>query len=310
MLDDIFNHFVLVSFSPGHMGTFLKYFLSPISNKGSEIFLNTLEKNAKFENHEWQYSDVFAEFFAEDVATYKDLITLLSKSHSPPEVFKLAALTILNTKYYIIKNNLGYDPRTHMDLLLDFAKKPLDPNIQIPFDILKNISHRYVKGHPFKRYPGILETLSSVKWGNKIIRCEFPDEKSWIAFYLLKYKYSNSPNQTNKVNLPKIIDDLLLFPNISFVKRFSYAKYVKDIYDKNEYYNFNIYDLVINKNLKQVYEIDPSFEFNEEKKKILDTAHFSTLEILNFFGLDHNVNISLNTPVSDVIGMEKLNTKL
>jgi len=208
MLDDIFSHFRLVMFLPGHMGTFLQYFLSPIQSKKSIIHLNPLEQFGKFENHEWQYTDVFDTFFAEDFNVFKELVDLINQNYSEDDVFKITALTILNTKYYIIKNNIGNDTRQHMPLVLEFAKNPLDPNFQIPLELLKTISIKYVKGHPFKRYPNINATLSNIKWKNKIIRCEFPDEKSWISFYLLKYKYSNSPHHI--ISLTSITNDLLL----------------------------------------------------------------------------------------------------
>jgi hypothetical protein len=304
MLDQIFNHFILIEFLPGNMGTFLSYFLTPDIKENSDINLSKSADDGMMANYEWKFSDAFDGFFVSGDNKYTDLVTLLSKTYSAPDVYKVAALIIMNTKYYIMKNDITCDEKSRMDLMLEFAKNPFDSKVQIPFDILKQISSRYIKTHPWKGYPGIDKLFSSVKWGNKVIRCEFPNEKSWIAFYLLKYKFLNSNRDYAKPVLDNLLAKTSTLSDVSFIRFFCYNKYKVDVYNTNEYFDFDIYDLVINKNLKQVYEIDPNFEFTETKKDMLELAHSSTIKILNYFNLDHRISIDTKTSVKQVNELE------
>jgi hypothetical protein len=69
----------------------------------------------------------------------------------------------------------------------------------------------------------------------------------------------------------------------------------------NEYIQFDIYDLVINKNLDQVYQIDPNFQFNKFKQNMLDTVNVTTLEILKSYGLNTYWKINNTTTVEEVL---------
>ena len=304
MLNKIFDHFILIEFLPGNMGTFLSYFLTPDLKESPNNMLSHSVADGMMPNYEWLFSDAFDGFFVSADNRYTDLITLLSKTYSAPDLYKIAALTIMNAKYYIIKNKILCNEKDRIDLMLEFAKNPLASEIQIPFDILNQISSKYVKAHPYKGYPNINKPFSSIKWGNKIIRCAFPDEKSWIPFYLLKYKFSNSDRVYAKPVLNNLIKNVSVQSNLQFIRFFCYNRNRVEPNNPNEYLNFDIYNLVINKNLNQVYEVDPSFEFTEKKKEMLELAHSSTIKILETFGINYNTSIDRTTSVKQVVELE------
>lgn len=287
MFDRLFDRLVPVAFAPGHMGTFLQCFLTP---KMDNFFGEIIRKS---ENHEWHYNDLFDGFFGEKSKTFNELIQILSKDYLTSDVFKVACIVILNTKMHL-KNigSLDLQTKRNIPILLEFAKDKNNHQLHIPIELIESNTSRYIKEHYATREFNAFSSVSTldIKWKNKKINCVFPDSKLWITYYLLKYKSNQSANL--KVNVKELdceLDDI--FKNRSNLHFDTSHPHIE----------FNIYNLVFNKNLDQVYEIDPNFEFTIEKKTMLDLANKSSLAILSHYGLDHNFNINDNTTVSEVL---------
>jgi hypothetical protein len=262
MKDLIFEHFVPITWEPGHMGAFLANFLTlkssypiPFSQQGGLL-----------PNKEWFFVDAFDNFLGSTIrhnGKYDKIRQTLPVEYSGAELIEMIAIELIKQKYRW------------------FTKKT-----DLTFEILKNNSSRYLKEHPFKEslYP-----FEDIVWKNKKIYCRFPYEKLWIPYFLLKYKYGT--NDPEFIEITKILMD-------GYENTYPEMRPLHNTYD---YITFDIYDLIFNKNLDQVYSIDPAFEFNDDKRDMLDLAHTTSIEILELFGLDHTWSIDHTTKIKDVL---------
>lgn len=268
MRTDLFEYFVPIVWLPGHMGSFLQNFLTPKIQ-----YRITLSTSAgMLPSKEWLFHDAFDGFFGSPKSKVSDIYDSLSLSYSGIELMQAAAIESLERKY----------------------RRLTATNIkEIPFNIIKNNSSRYIKEH--KNLVHIENHyIFEVKWKNKKINCEFPKIYSWIPYFLLQHKFKDStlPYRQNT------LDEL----NIYYTQLNNPFTNITTIHDNvNEYINFDIYNLVFNKNLDQVYEIDPNFEFNNDKQTMLDLANKTSLEILKSFGLDYNLKTDDNTTLHNFL---------
>jgi hypothetical protein len=217
-------------------------------------------------NKEWFFVDSFNNFFGSHNKHHKILNTL-SSDYSGVELIKMIAIEIA-------KNNYRY----------------LTGKSDLTFDILKNNSSRYLKEHPYQEGP---YPYDKVIWKNKKICCRFPYSKLWIPYFLLKYKYGPTDPEFTLITKNHIQNYNNPYPDL------------RHFQNNNDYMIFDIYNLMFNKNLDQVYNIDPSFEFNDDKKRMLDLAHDASLEILELFGTDYNWSMDSNTKIKDVLAQQK-----
>ena len=281
MAINIFDHFIPITWTMGHMGTFLQNFLT----RGAPYQIPFSVAEGMKDNKEWMFTDALDNFFGSPIDKFAHIYDSLSSTYSGSELIEKVAIKFFEEKY-----------------------KSLIKTDEISFEIVKNNSSRYIKEH-YSHKHGTDHRVSNVRWTNKKIHCRFPDEYSWIPYFLLKYKF-NTPG----IHFVKNSDFSLLDNRLRISTDRSFIKVVDNlILDdivNEEYIQFDIYNLVINKNLDQVYQIDPSFEFNIPKKNMLNTAHTSTLEILKLYGLNPNCKIDRSTTVESVFNMQKLNPKL
>lgn len=297
----LFDRLVPVAFPAGHMGTFLRGFLTPEVNN---LFPND---SRKMINHEWNFVDIFDDFFADPNNTFTEVISILSDFYPNEDIIKIAAIVILNTKYHLkINSAVDFNTRVgdNFPVLLEFAKNPKYHQIQIPLELINTHSNIYIKDHLLKKivHPNFTFFMRDMEWKNKKINCCFPDEKSWIPYYFLKYKSLMSEYLKKNVESFDSMKDY--FPYIEVLGNQLPSK------DDSRYITFNMYELVFNKNLNQVYEIDPHFMFTKEKELMLDLANTSSIEILNAFGLDYQFSINEKTSIKQVRDMQILNPKL
>jgi len=292
MNDELFDWIVPVSYSPGHMGTFLQGFLTP---KLDFLFYNNIIKDT---NHEWIFRDLFDGFFGLNPKTYNDLIYILLDFYTAPEIFKIAAVVILNTKFYLkyYLNDQICFTMDHIPLVLDLAKDKKYHQLQFPIELVKTRTSRYIKEHRssigFKK---ITLSISDTPWVRKRITCDFSNEKLWIPYYLLKYKSSKSTYLSYNIEL--FHNDT----NEFFITR---SNMFEDVKFNISNLQVDMYDLIFNKNIDQVYKIDPNFEFTKEKEEMLNLAKSSSIEILESFGIDHNTSINNNTTIQEVLDMQ------
>jgi hypothetical protein len=261
----IFEHFIPILWEPGHMGTFLANFLTSES-----VYSIALSKQGgMLDNKEWFFVDCFHNFFGSHNKYYNILKTV---SFDYPGIEGVELIEII--AFEIVKSNYQY----------------LTKKNDLTFEILKNNSSRYIKEHPYQEGP---YAYDKVTWKNKKICCRFPYNKIWIPYFLLKYKYGSADPEFIQITKNHLERLDYPYPDI------------RPLHNNNDYITFDIYDLIFNKNLDQVYSIDPSFNYNDDKKSMLDLAHNSSLEILELFGLDFNWNIDSNTKTKDVLAQQK-----
>ena len=287
MNNDLFDWLIPVSYPPGHMGTFLMGFLTP---KIDDLFQIQIIKKS---NHEWEFPDVLDSFFGVDPRNnYNDLLDKLSNlfAYNTTEIFQVAAILILNTKCYLKfnKNSSPLFVSKHKPLLLELAADKKYHTLQYPLEMIKQQTSPYIKEHRE-------DVLTNIKWKQKKIVCEFFDNKSWIPYYLMKFKITGAPYL--KMNL-----DVYNSPTTdSFIDR----NKLHNIFDYTQsYIKVNMYDLVFNKNIEQVYNVDPNFEYTKEKEEMLNLANSTSLEILEYYGVDHTSNINENTTIQEVLDMQ------
>jgi hypothetical protein len=285
MNDDLFDWLVPVNYPPGHMGTFLMGFLSP---KIDDLFQIKIIKKS---NHEWEFPDILDSFFGTNPRIrYKDLLYKLSHLYHKPEIFQVAAYIILNVKCYL-KFNKKSDPAfvdKHMPLLLELADDKKYHTLQYPIEMIKTQTSPYIKEHRDN-------ALTAIKWKQKQIVCEFFDNKAWIPYYLMKFKITGAPYL--KINLDVYND----YTSDSFIARSK----LDNLFDYTQpHIKVDMYDLVFNKNIEQVYKVDPNFEYTKEKEEMLNLANSTSLEILEYYGIDYNSNIDEKTTIQEVLDMQ------
>ena len=82
------------------------------------------------------------------------------------------------------------------------------------------------------------------------------------------------------------------------------------MFDYNQpHIKVDMYDLIFNKNIEQVYKVDLAFEFTKEKEEMLNLANSTSIEILEYYGLNHTFDINENTSIREVFDMQQLNTE-
>lgn len=276
MRTDIFEHFVPIVWLPGHMGSFLQNFLTP--KPFYRITLST--PVGMLASKEWLFHDPFDGFFGSPKSKFSDIYDLLSPKYSGIELMQAAAVEALERKFKrLTKTNIA------------------------PFNVIKNNSSPYIKEHKNLMHIDNYY-LFQVKWKNKKINCEFPKEYQWIPHFLLKHKFKDSSllyRQDTLIELDNIYKNLdIPFTTILYNTDCT----LQDT--TNEYINFDIYNLVFNKNLDQVYEIDPHFNFNNNKQAMLDLANKTSLEILESFGLNYNLKIDDTTTLREILNQDTL----
>lgn len=291
MDNQLFDHLVPVSFPAGHMGTFLKGFLSPTVDN---LFYDSTKK---IENHEWEFNDIFDSLFGNDVKTFNPLISILAEFYQGTDIFKVAAIVIINTKYYLKTNKIkNCHTKFHTPLLLKMARDKSNHKLNVPLELIKTRTSRYLKEHQLTlRFDKAVLTTRDMEWKRKI-NCIFPVSKYWIPYYLLKYKSSMSTYLKYHLHHLNLIPDSNPFIASMQLSEVHYT-------DPTQF-NFNIYELVFNKNLTQVYEVDPAFEYTKEKQDMLELAHLTSHEILNSFDLNVNHIIDETTSIKDVLSLQ------
>jgi len=282
MRTDIFEHFVPIVWHPGHMGGFLQNFLT--QEKSYPIPLS--KPIGMLPNKEWIVEDAFDNFFGNHNDDITEIYNSLSPKYSGVELMQRAAIESLERRY-----------------------KRITRTDDVSFEILKNNSSRYIKEHTNMRHMPECY-LFQVKWKNKKINCNFSLSHSWIPYFLLQYKFtkSNLPNRSQQLAEYNTLCNNNLRTPFERIAVWNNHTSISD--NVNEYTQFDIYNLVINKNLDQVYEIDPNFKFDNAKQTMLDLANRTTLEILESFGLDPTLSIDSKTTIKEVLSMQKLNPKL
>lgn len=293
------NNLILVAWEPGHMGAFLgRLLLDDILVKHDLVI--TADSNL-----EWKWQD-------------------RSNAH-------LGFLNIdnMHPHFYIkefVKNNYAEDDQLAVILhiiishMLNSSKDFVDclksrtTDFPVTDEEIKeladtkinfsNFEFPYIKTHigPARR----LLTLSTMPFKKKVI-CRFPKNKTWLALLLLYYKhywYYLGRDQT-KLNYD-VRKEVLL----SFLNQKSYNFHGLDHLGNTlkDFIEIDMYDLIFNKNTKQLAKVDSRFDFclTNTEEQLLEIAKNDILNICKIFNMSHNLKIDLLDENSSEL-LKKLN---
>ena len=301
-IDDFFQTQSLLIWQPGAMGAFLMNFLDAgLPNYKTKL---TLEKLGMLENKEWQYSDYFITYYNYSFPTeYPEAFNeitrikkIVSYTYGEENVEKYTSYLVAMLCHRVVyKSNRLISLRVFNEILpvLKHIKTVNDLNLylNLPFD---NQYHYYVKLHPFHTID------SSIPWKEKIL-CYFPPEKNWMKFLLQFYKLCFY--DTLKLNRPYFNDNLPFekiitrFLNNEFVG-LEYADPNFDVYtkvDKEDLIHVDMYDFLFNDGYKKLITT-----MTPEQEKVLQKGKDSTLEILDFFKISHNLELPANSCINTI----------
>jgi hypothetical protein len=329
---NIFEHFTPVIFPPGHMGSFLLNFLSPNKNSyfnESGIKGNPIDPNDNRANYEWKWNDP-AGYFVERKSKINgvdiDFSRIYQNYQNYPNVNQqdqIILITIMNM-YWAHYNSFKYEKdfkifKWNQDLTNSIMENLDSDWTQMPLDFLSVYWAPYLKFHTSisKRSNHI---LAYNKFKSKKVLCRFNFEKFWLADILLHYKKKtyftkNNIDISNNDQLKKMQNNTAVMIRNKFMFNTYFfnnglADEINDIISKSnfkdEYIDFDMYNLVFNKNIDQIYEIDPTFEFTDAKKRMLDYANQTSIQICEYYDVDHNFSINSQTTSKEILAMGKL----
>jgi hypothetical protein len=306
LYDYILKNFVPIVFPPGHMGNFLINFISPI--KHYEI---PFEKHGyMLRNTEWDYRDAVDNLFLK-ASTNPELcipnctMTYYLDIKDPEELIKTSIISTLNIKYHLLrKQNFPYDVITKESIKDPEVQKilhdPYNSQYQLPIEVLKQNSYIFLKQHTYS-YVYTKKINDIIPWSKIPIFADFPMEKSWLPFILLIYKLFYMMDK---------LDDGMDKGSAGFYYKAKkvYARLDETFgtwhrnayyseYNKSLYQCIDMYDLLVNGNIDQIYKIDPNFEFTEKKQTILKTAQQTLHDAINLFRIDLDFNVEQHDSV-------------
>lgn len=161
-----------------------------------------------------------------------------------------------------------------------------------------DLDYFYVKSHPFVR--GMIFFYDqSITWKQKI-HCYFPDDKLWIMHLLALWKH-HLFKLFHPSSQKQFIDFWLLdaFTNPKkheFVLTTGKFKYL----NLDDFTHVNMYNLIFNNDVSELYEKIPGFELTPDKEKILTQACQSNCSILDKFGFDHRDSFMKTITMDDL----------
>jgi hypothetical protein len=192
--------------------------------------------------------------------------------------------------------------------------------IQYTCDRLKNLTSpdQYINELIDKNYmyfPAIkchsehpkLEILleDSIPWGNKL-NLIFPPGKEWVQVLMLLWKhdfhnYNNSSFKGEFLN--------------SFISRIKSNEKTKLDYltAKNipsDCKTIDMYKLIFEKDVNQISSAIENFEITEDRLKLLDLAHTTSIKIINELGFDHTHLLTEAVTITEFIKDTKLESMI
>jgi hypothetical protein len=318
---NIFDHFTPVIFSPGHMGTFLLNFLTAEKS----TYLNKVGHNEKpFRNYsgEWQYTDGLGGFIGNRENNFDKIYDKLSKLYSGNILYNAVAISILNINWAHIQRGLNYRTYDWKEEIVDLIlNNPESLSVQMPIEMISTCWSPYMKCHANQ---DCLKIIKNIKFKSKKIFCSFKFERAWLADIIHMYKMNDyyikqnrmikevflgSSYEMQQMAVKKIKESLepgIYYQTALSIKDYNRFYYQQDF--KTNYVDFDMYNLVFNKNIDQIYEIDPTFEFTDNKKNMLNKTNEMTKEIFDYYEIDCTHTIDHLTRTEEVLAMGKLST--
>ena len=292
-IDDFFQTQSLLIWHPGAMGAFIMNFLE--ADKPNYKVKLQLNKLGILETKEWQYSDYFMTYYnfrfeEEHPETFLELDRIkkiIIDAYGQENVDKYNSYLIATLTHRLMYKSNRLITNTLPAEILPFLKdiKTINDLNYYLNQIIDEKYHHYVKLHPFHTI------IKDIPWKEKIL-CYFPPEKNWMQFLLHFYKLSFY--YTAKYNKPFYDDNLPFEEMVSRILRedaVQLGKWVHhDFYPiipKEELIHVNVYDFLFKDDgYKQLVNT-----MTPEQAEILQKGKDSTLEILDFFNVSHELNL-------------------
>jgi hypothetical protein len=207
---------------------------------------------------------------------------------------------MIGEKYFLLRNNY--------DLVRHIIDDPLNSKYQAPINFLLDHCDLFVKTHPNTFVQMIPD------WKNQVT-CVFPVEYTWIPQVLLygKHYFYNQPDEYRRsltlYRVNRFLKDTVLVN--SWTELHQKTQGLFDPHCLNFYnnsYKIDMYNLVFNDNIDQIYQIKPNFQFTKEKQNMLSRVKNSSIEIMTKLNLDPDYTVDVNDRPHDFINRYNLST--
>ena len=297
-IDKFFQTQTLVIWRPGHMGGFLMNLLE--ADKPNYSLMNQQQKMTRIENLEWCHSDYFVNYFNISIVPdlEREFIRLedLSTNQYGNEIGKKKIAYLIAVVNHLHESRLTFGNRYHV--LLDVFRniKTADDIEQYISQPINNNNFNYVKSHTSWKIIKDKD-FHSIPWKEKIY-CYFPPNKDWLKFVLHFYKLSYYFNviSTPPWHFEEPFNNEItsLINNSPLHLDTLYPEYeIYPFIPKEELKHVDMYKLLFEDDYNNL-----GIDITETHKKLIDIARQDTIDILNFFGLDHEMNLSKNDDLS------------
>ena len=280
----------LIEYIPGQMGTFLHAFLE--THPTIDIMRERKEYDIPLvgigENKEWQ---MVSYLYINQCKEFDNMFT-------DRELYDRYLIYTKIVQQYT--RNIAKD-ETYNKPLFKYIRDLLDDDLQIIEREELDLSNQVFEYHRSHRLDHILVDKNILPWKSKIYSV-FPGNKFWISMLLLLYKHQFHPSINNKGiasiwaerAVTSIIEHSTLKEGESSRTIRHEMGYLYNFSNFRRYKLFNIYDVIFNKNISDLHTITPPrFQFNDDKKEMLNNAHRDCIDILNFYGLTPDINVPL-----------------
>lgn len=271
--DDFFSKLTLVTFGGGRMGSFLINFLTA----ENEIIYNRFVKQGNFglrSNHEWH----LAHYFENAHNIKKETIEYTKNFYGANTYLKQ---TLFSYAKLIDKNFINKTVQD-IDLINTFTGEKA---LELVNEEFTSIKFPYVKDHPA---PPTLHGNIILPYKNRIF-CYFPPGKQWIANFFVLYKHHLYKIFHNNNNYDYGLENIPLLALIGDKRRQE-----PEAITLENHTSVNMYELVFNKNLEDIYKIYPGYKPNQTQLKLLDMAHDTSMLVLKDLGLSHEMVVEDN----------------
>ena len=194
--------------------------------------------------------------------------------------------------YARLTNNHYFDRTFHnKDLVSVFTGEKA---IELANEEFTTIGFPYVKNHP---NPPALYGNIILPYKNRIF-CYFPSGKKWIADLFVLYKHHFYKLFHNSNDYDYGLEHL---PLLAQIGNDNLRRAVPPRTFFADHDSVNMYEMVFNKNIEDIYKIYPDYKPNPRQLEIIDMAHDTSMLVLKDLGLSHEMVVEDEYIVRDFL---------
>lgn len=283
MVDQFFKQLTPVIWRGSHMGTFLINFLSADNSWPIKKFTGFGMKA----NYEWKHHDHLISLASFPKANMFPVIEQKFINLFGDDYFKYLVYIYA---YAIYKNKSSVENflnELEHDQILNIIEHQVGLKVIFPYFKLHDSSDSKQRLY--------IEKISQLNYKDAI-HCFFPPNKEAIPALLVLYKkffYNMFTNEhVNTDHLSDYLYKCWLNKFTSYPYKDSNKNLVTSLLNAK---SVDMYRLVFQKDLSDIYKIYPTFEFNMYRQQLLEQAHSTSLKIMECLSVDHSLD-SLNDP--------------